>query len=132
MLGHVILEMRAEVHLEKVSHVRNMVASASAHLGQPGKDLVKSVHPDHVVDVGKFLKVFAQCVHRLGEVSRLLFDLLRRLDDLLVEDLIAVGKVGHASAEDHRVLVHVDADAASFGHELGDRLAVLLLLEDFV
>ena len=76
--------------------------------------------------------MLAQRVHRFGQVRRLFLYLLRRLDDLLIEDLIAVRKVRHAGAEDHSVLIHVDPDATLLSYELWDRLAVLCLLEDFV
>ena len=109
-----------------------MVPRARAHLGQPGVELVQAVDSNHVVDVSQLLEVLAQRVHRFGQVRRLLLYLLRRLDDLLIEDLIAVGKVSHAGAEDHGVLIHVDPNAALLGYKLRDRLAVLCLLEDFV
>jgi len=34
----------------------------------------------------------------------------------LIKDLIAIGEVSHASAENHGVLVHVDAHLTFFGH----------------
>ena len=71
-------------------------------------------------------------MHRLSKVSRLFLNLLSRLNDLLIEDLIAVRKVRHAGAEDHSVLIHVDPDATLLSYKLWDRLAVLCLLKDFV
>ena len=71
-------------------------------------------------------------MHRLSKVRRLFLNLLSRLNDLLIEDLIAVRKVRHAGAEDHSVLIHVDPNAALLGYKLRDRLAVLCFLEDFV
>ena len=76
--------------------------------------------------------MLAQCVHCLGELRTFLFDLPCRLDDLLVKDLVAVCEVGHTGAENHGVLVHVDAHLTFFSHQFNDRLAVLGLLEDLV
>ena len=109
-----------------------MIARACAHLGQPGVELVQAINSDHVIDVSQLLKVLAKRVHRLGKVRGLFLYLLSRLNDLLIEDLVAVGKVRHAGAEDHSVLIHVDPDATLLSNKLWDRLAVLCLLEDFV
>eukprot|EP00354_Favella_ehrenbergii_P000015 CAMPEP_0170461464 /NCGR_PEP_ID=MMETSP0123-20130129/7358_1 /TAXON_ID=182087 /ORGANISM="Favella ehrenbergii, Strain Fehren 1" /LENGTH=226 /DNA_ID=CAMNT_0010726487 /DNA_START=880 /DNA_END=1561 /DNA_ORIENTATION=- len=132
MLSHVVLQMSAQVHLEKVAQVRDMVTRSCAHFGQPCVELVEAINTNHVIDVAQLFQVLAKSVHCLGQVCALLLDLLSRLDDLLIEDLVAVSEVSHASAENHRVLIHVDANVALLGYELHDRLAVLGLLEDFV
>ena len=132
VLCHVVLQMTAQVHLEEIAEVGDVVAGASAHFGQPGVKLVQSVNSDHVIDVAKFLEVLAECVHRFRQLCTLFLDLLSGLDDLLVENLVAVSEVVHARAEDHRVLVHIHAHLALLGHQFHDGLAVLGLLEDFV
>ena len=132
MLAHMVLQVAAKVYVEQVTQVGQMIARTRAHLRQPCVQLVHAVDSDHVVHVGQLLEVFPQCVHCLGQLSALLTNLPRRLDDLLVEDLVAVGEVCHARAEDHGVLVHVHRDLAFLSDELDDGLPVLGLLEDLV
>ena len=59
--------------------------------------------------------MFPKRVHCLGEVSTFLFDFPGRLNDLLVEDLVAVSEVGHSSAEHHSILVHIDTHTPFLG-----------------
>ena len=93
---------------------------------------MQSVASDHVVDVAQFLQVFSERVHCLCELCALLFNLPSGLDDLLVEDLVTISEVVHASAEDHGVLIHVNSDLALLGHQFNDRLAVFGLFENLV
>ena len=129
MLGHVILEMAAQVHLKQVAQVRNVIAGPSRHLREPCVQLVQPVHTNHVVDVAKLLEVLAQRVHRLGQVSTFLLYLARRFNDLLVENLVAVSEVSHASTEYHCILVHVHSNTPLFSDQFNNRLAILGLLE---
>ena len=71
-------------------------------------------------------------MHRLCKIGTLSLYLGSSLDDLLIQYLVAVGEVGHASAEDHRVLVHIHSNLSLLCHQFDDRLAVFGLLEDFV
>ena len=47
--------------------------------------------------------MLAQRVQSLRQLRTLLFNFSGRLDDLLVQYLIAICKVSHARAEDHRI-----------------------------
>ena len=71
-------------------------------------------------------------MHCFCEIGALLLYLQRRLYDLLMQHLVAVGEVIHPGAENHCVLVHVDAHVTLLGHQLDDRLSVLRLLEHLV
>ena len=109
-----------------------MIACSSAHLREPSVKLVQPIYSDHVVDISEFFKVLTKGVHRFGELGTFFFNLSGRFDDLLVKDLIAVCKVIHARAKDHRILVHIYTDLALFGHQFDDRLAIFGFLKDFV
>ena len=61
------------------------------------------IYPDHVVDISQLFKMLAQRMQSLCQLRTLFFNLPGRLDDLLVQYLIAIREVGHASAEDHRI-----------------------------
>ena len=76
--------------------------------------------------------MLAQFMQRLCQLGALLLNLSCRLYYLLVKNLIAVCEIGHARAEYHRVLVHVDADLPLGGHQLNYRLAIFLFFEDFI
>ena len=47
--------------------------------------------------------MLAQCMQSLRQLRTLLFNFSGRLDDLLVQYLIAIREVGHARAKDHRI-----------------------------
>ena len=76
--------------------------------------------------------MLAQCMHRLCQVGTLFLDLLGRINDLLVQDLVAIGEISHACAKNHRVLVHIHSDGSFLCHELDNRLAILRFLEYLV
>ena len=129
MLGHVILEMATQVHLEQVAQVRNMVTGPCRHLREPCVQLVQPVYTNHVVDIAQLLEVLTQSVHRLSQVSTFLLYLPRRLNYLLVENLVAVSEISHASAKHHCILVHVHSNTPLFSDQFNNRLAILGLLE---
>ena len=54
VLGHVVLQVAAEVDLEQVAKVGDVVSCACCHLRQPRVQLVQAVHADHVIDVPEF------------------------------------------------------------------------------
>ena len=55
VLRHVILHVRAQVDLEQVAKVGDVVARAGTHLRQPGVKFMKAIDSDHVVDVPQLL-----------------------------------------------------------------------------
>ena len=75
--------------------------------------------------------MLAQRMKTSCQVCTLFLNLLSRIDDLLVQNLIAIGEIGHASAENHRVLIHTDSNIAFLRDQLCDRSSILCSLENF-
>ena len=54
--------------------------------------------------------MLAHAVERLGQVFRILLQFLGALDDLLMQDLVAVNEIAHPTAEYWATLSHLDAN----------------------
>jgi len=76
--------------------------------------------------------MLAQGVHSLGQVGTLFFYFSSRFNDLLVENLIAISKICHSRAENHGILIHIDANLTFLSHQFYDGLAVFSFFENFV
>ena len=87
-----------------------MVASACHHLRNPGEEFVQSVVFNHAVEFTNVFQVLAHAVQRLGQVFRILLQFLGALDDLLMQDLVAVNEIAHPTAEYWATLSHLDAN----------------------
>lgn len=109
-----------------------MVACSCTHFSEPGVEFVQAVHTNHVVDIAKLLQMITKGMHRFGQIGAFILNLLSRINDLLMQDLVAISEVVHTRAEHHRVLVHVDIHATLRRHELNNGLAILRLLVNFV
>ena len=109
-----------------------MIASTRAHFREPGIQLMQSIYSDHIVDIAKFLQVLSESMHRFCQIGTLLLDLSSSFNDLLVKYLIAICKVSHSGAENHRILIHVNADLTFLCDKLLDRLAILGAFKDFI
>jgi len=68
--------------------------------------------------------VLAHAVEGLGEVLRVLLQLLSALNHFLMQDLVAVNEIAHPTAEDRATLSHLDVHLALSSDYISDSLCV--------
>lgn len=60
---HVVLKVAAEIDLNQITKVSNMIAATRHHLGKPREKFLLSVALDHPVQLCELLKELAEIVH---------------------------------------------------------------------
>ena len=118
MLSLVVLHVRAKIDFEKVTKVGYVISRPCRHLCEPSIELVKAIYSDHVIYIAELLKVLPQRMHSLCQIRTLLLYLQSCLNNLLMKHLVAICKIVHSGAEDHSILVHLDADISFCRNQL--------------
>lgn len=112
VLEEMVLHVASEEVLEEFALLRYEGASAGDHLAQMLVHGVLILAPRHSVQLAELLDELVHGEHRRGQRLTLIIDILRALNNLVIQYLVRVDEVSHLTAKDSAVRHHLGRHAA--------------------
>lgn len=124
-----VLQMRTTVKFNQLTGICKMVASACHHLCKFCEQVTLPGYFYHFVEFWDLIEGLAETIHSIRKFCTLVVDFLVNINDLLVENLVALSKRLHLATKDCAILLDLNINLSIKSKKLSK---ILLNLYFFV